>query len=237
MNPSDEAEATYHFSHLGKVNVYYVRSEQKEGPALPPPQEVIDLKVELGMPQESVWRRLFTGGAIFGDRWRKYKLVFLGMLVEHSAYSNIPGLYWRITDRSGNPIETIQLWFQRVCHPESPVCCELRWHPERGETVTFTDIENAKRERDITLAWRGKALLQKVERMGRSANSFNLTQDEFMERAPKAFGNWLNTFGEEPTDVQLAEELGISRATLYRYLKSYDLTIHQIRAKGRDYSS
>jgi AraC-like DNA-binding protein len=233
MQGSEELRQIFTFSHLGKVHIYFVQSEQNSAPALPPPQDALDLKAELGMPQNAVWRRFFTDGVVFGDHWRDYKLVFFGMLAVDTDYDP-SGLYWQITDIDGNPIENIQLWYQKVSHPLTPVSCEFRWHPEKGEKVIFPGMENAKRERDLTIAWRGKALLRKVARLGRPANSFNLSEFEFMERAQKAFINWVSNFGEEPTDVQLAEELGISRATFYRYLRNYNLTIHQIRAKGRE---
>lgn len=111
----------------------------------------------------------------------------------------------------------------------SPVYCDVRWHPERGETVNLTNLENARRGRDITLAWRGRVLLQKINPRGRPESSVNLTRSQFIERAPQVCAKLLETYGETPTDVQIAEELQISRATLYRYMERYNLPLNQIR--------
>jgi hypothetical protein len=232
----NENRGVFYLSHLGSYGVYFVESEPSTKPATPPPppQEALDLKAELGMPKDAIWRRLFAKGGVFGEQWRDYDVVFFGILVNDSERLNASCPIWRISTRSGKVNETIQLWYQKVTHRESPVSCEIRWHPEKGEAITFTGLENVKREREITLGWRGKALLRKAAKLGRSADSSNLTKAEFEERAPRAYRKWVDRFGGEPTDVQLAEELGVSRATLYRYLKNYDIKINQIRAKATD---
>jgi hypothetical protein len=230
----DKQSRTFYFSHLGSFRGYLVEPDpQPEGtPPMPPPPDALALKSELGMPEGAVWRRLFAKGGVFGERWRGYDIVFFGMLVNDSDQLEGVCPLWRIKDKSGEVLETIQLWYQKVSHKESPVSCEIRWHPEKGESLDFPGLGSAKREYDITLAWRGKALLQKVAKLGRSNGSSNLTRAEFEERAPKAYRKWVDMFGGEPTDVQFAEELGVSRATLYRYMTNYGVKMPQIRAKA-----
>jgi hypothetical protein len=111
----------------------------------------------------------------------------------------------------------------------SSVYCDVRWQPDQGESVSFTGLENAKRGREITLAWRGRLLLQKIKSPGRPESSVSLTRNQFIERAPQVCALLFNRFGEIPTDVQIAEELHISRATFYRYMERYNLSLNEIR--------
>ena len=72
-------------------------------------------------------------------------------------------------------------------------------------------------------------LLQKINPRGRPESSVSLTRTQFIERAPQACAKLLEILGEIPTDVQIAEELHISRATFYRNMERYNLTLNQIR--------
>lgn len=194
-----------------------------------PPQWIDYLKSELEMPSNAPLRYLATNGAIFGVRWQNYNLRFVGIVTEQSPEKECSWPFWRISDDNGNNIELVQVWYQRVSCLTSPVICDVRWRPNRGETVGFPGLENARRGRDITLAWRGRVLLQKINPRGRPENSVNLTRTQFLERAPQACAKLLETLGEMPTDVDIAAELHVSRATLYRYMERYNLSLNQIR--------
>jgi hypothetical protein len=196
---------------------------------LKPPQWIANLKSILGIPNHALMRHLTTNGAIFGVRWQNYNLRFVGVVVEQSAQAECSWPFWRISDADGKTIELVQVWFQRASCMSSPVYCDVRWQPDRGETVSFVNLENAKRGREITLAWRGRVLLQKINPQGRPESSVSLTRTQFIELAPKVCAKLLNTFGEVPTDVQIAEELHISRATFYRYMERYSLSLNEIR--------
>jgi hypothetical protein len=193
------------------------------------PQWIQNLKSDLEMPSKPMLRHLTTTGAIFGVRWQNYSLRFVGIVIDQSAQSECSWPFWRISDTHGNDVELVQVWYQRVSCMTSPVYCDVRWQPDRGETVSFPGMENAKRMRDITSAWRGRILLQRINPPGRPVSSGNLTRDQFIERAPQACMRLLERFGEVPTDVEIAEELHISRATFYRYLERDNLTLNQIR--------
>jgi hypothetical protein len=194
-----------------------------------PPPWIKSLKIELGMPNNVLLRQITTRGNIFGARWQNYFLRFLGIVIEQETGTECSWPFWRISDEDGKDIELVQVWYQRVACLSSPVYCDVRWHPERGETVNFTNLENVKRGRDINLAWRGRVLLQKINPRGRPENSVTLTRAQFMERAPQACAMLLETYGETPTDVQIAAALQISRATFFRYMERYNLSLNQIR--------
>jgi hypothetical protein len=193
------------------------------------PDWVQELKNRLGMPSNAIWRRLTTNGTVFGDCWKQYELRFFGMLVEEPMQTRPAWPFWRISDTYGTDVELIQLWYQQVKHKTSVACCEAVWHPDHGESITFPGLENAKNQTDVVLAWRARILLQKTTLQGRPSTSVHLTQEQFQERAPQAYRKLLDTFGDEPTDVQIAEELYISRATFYRYVRDYKLSINEIR--------
>lgn len=184
------------------------------------------------MPSDVRLRHLTTQGTIFGLRWQKYYLRFLGIVIDSAAQADASWPFWRISNTDGRDVEVVQVWYQRVAYMESPVYCDVKWRPDRGKSVTFPNLDNARRARDITAAWRGKILLEKINPLGRPQNSETLTQAQFMERAPLACAKLLNTFGETPTDAQIAEELHISRATLYRYMERDGLTLNEIRDRG-----
>ncbi|MDQ3743601.1 MAG: hypothetical protein M3444_04390 [Acidobacteriota bacterium] len=174
----DEERQIWEFSNAGPVHYYIVREEPSSEMPLPPPQWALDLKAELGMPAGAVWRRHTTPGVVFGECWRDYTLQFFGMLISNEHEGPWPS--WRVLDRAGKIVENVQIWYQRASHALSPVSCEVRWHPEKGETVTFPGLENAEKQKDITLAWRGKTLLQKVARRGRAFGTVTLTKDVFL---------------------------------------------------------
>jgi hypothetical protein len=194
-----------------------------------PTQWMNILKEELNMPSNALLRHLTISGSAFGIRWRNYNLRFLGMLVEESNQSEGSCPYWRVADINRNDLEYVQVWYQRVSCMKSPVYCDVRWHPEYGETVKLIGVENAKNGRDVNLAWRGWTLLQKIQLQGRPFESLSLSESQFLECAPQVCRKLFDTFGEIPTDVQIAEELHISRATFYRYLRRYNLSLSQIR--------
>lgn len=194
-----------------------------------PPLWINNLKANLEIPGNALLRHLTINGAAFGVRWQNYDLQFVGILIEQSAQAKCSWPFWHISDTNGNDIELVQVWYQRVSCMHSPVFCDVKWQPDRGETVGFPGLESARRGRDITLAWRGRVLLQKINPQGRPVNSVTLTREQFIERAPQACLALYETFGEIPTDVQIAEELHISRATLYRYMERDNLTLNQIR--------
>ena len=194
-----------------------------------PPQWINNLKDILGLPDTALLRHLTTNGAIFGIRWQNYDLRFVGIVIKQSAETECSWPFWRISDADGNDIELVQVWFQRASCMLSPVYCDVRWQPDRGETVFFPNTENARRARDITLAWRGRLLLQKIKPRGRPESSVSLTKTQFIELAPQVCAKWLRTFGEVPTDVQIAEDLHISRATFYRYMEKYNMSLNEIR--------
>lgn len=257
MDNSDSQRLTFTFSNSGEVQTYRCNPELEAEPTLaqdqspysslqidhrpdlgfelkidtrsPPPQWLNYLRSELEMPDNAVLRQLITPGAIFGVRWQNYMLRFVGMVMEQPAKSECSWPFWRISDSNGNEVELVQVWFQRVGCMSSPVYCDVRWQPDRGETVTFPGMDNARRMRDVTLAWRGRVLLKKINPKGRPESSVALTGDQFVERAPRVCAKLLETVGEMPTDVQIAEELHISRATLYRYMARYNFTLNEIR--------
>jgi hypothetical protein len=193
------------------------------------PEWIGNLKELLGIPSNALLRYLNTSGAVFGVRWQNYTLRFVGIVIEQPAEEECTWPFWCISDEKGNDLECVQVWYQRVSCLSTPVYCDVRWQPEQGETVTFPNLENARRNRDVTAAWRGRMLLRKLNPRGRPESSVSLTKDQFIERAPMICSKWLEQFGNMPTDVQLAEELHISRATLYRYMERYGLSLNQIR--------
>jgi hypothetical protein len=193
------------------------------------PQWIHNLKSELEMPSNAMLRHLTTTGAIFGVRWQNYSLRFVGIVLEQSAQSECSWPFWRISDTNGSAVELVQVWYQRVSCASSPVYCDVRWQSDRGEIVSFPGIENARRMRDVTNAWRGRVLLQRINPRGRPTSSVSLTRTQFIERAPQACAKLLDTVGEMPTDAEIAEELHISRATFYRYIERYNLSVNQIR--------
>jgi hypothetical protein len=194
-----------------------------------PPLWINNLKDNLEMPGDALLRHLTINGAAFGVRWQSYDLQFVGIVIDQSARAECSWPFWRTSDKNGNDIELVQVWYQRVACVSSSVFCDIKWQPDRGETIGFPGLESVKRGRDITLAWRGRVLLQKINPRGRPESSVTLTREQFIERAPQACWMLYETFGEIPTDVQIAEELHISRATLYRYMERYNLSLNQIR--------
>lgn len=210
--------------HTPEVGFELITDTQSE-----PPRWINNLKNELGMPRGALLRHLTTRGSIFGVRWQNYNLRFLGIVLQPEAVTECSWPYWRISDVEGNDIEHVQVWYQRAACFTSSVFCDVRWHPSRGELVSFPGLEHARRGREVTLAWRGRVLLRKINPRGRPESSVTLTQSQFIERAPQACAKLFNTYGEMPTDVQIAEELQISRATLYRYMGRYNLSLNQIR--------
>lgn len=194
-----------------------------------PPEWINNLKTQLEIPDDASLRHLMTSGAVFRPRWQNYNLRFVGIVIEESNQTECSWPYWRTSDSNGNSIELVQVWYQRVSCMYSPVYCDVRWQPDRGETVSFPGLENAKRGRDVTLAWRGRMLLRKLNTRGRPESSVSLTKDQFFERAPQVCAQYLDTFGEMPSDVQIAEGLYISKSTFYRYVDRYKLSLNEIR--------
>lgn len=259
VGDSDSQRLTFTFSNSGEVQTYRCNPELKAEPSLSqdqspsaysslqivhrpdlgfelkidsrsaPPKWLQHLKSELEIPDNAILRQLIAPGSIFGVRWQNYILRFVGMIIEQPAQSECSWPFWRISDSNGNEVELVQVWFQRVGCMSSPIYCDVRWQPDRGETINFPGIENARRMRDVTLAWRGRVLLQKINPKGRPESSATLTENQFIERAPQVCAKLLDTVGEMPTDVQIAEELHISRATLYRYMARYNFTLNEIR--------
>jgi len=225
--PQNQSRSTYSSSQIIHRPALGFELTTDDRAALP--RWIHNLKSDLEMPGDATLRQLTTTGYVFGVRWHKYSLRFVGIVVEQPAQPECSWPFWRISDTNGNDIELVQVWYQRVSCVSSPVYCDVRWQPERGETVTFPGLENAKSGRDVSLAWRGRVLLQKINPRGRPESSVSLTRNQFIERAPQACAKLLETFGEMPTDVQIAEELHISRATFYRHVERYNLNLNQIR--------
>lgn len=149
-----------------------------------PQQWINSLKAELEMPDDSLLRHLTISGAAFGPRWQNYNLRFVGVMVGQSEQTEYSCPFWRISDESGNHIESVQAWYRRVSCMSSPVYCDVRWRPDRGETISFPGAENAQRWRDVNFAWRGLMLLRKINPRGRPESSVSLTREQFFERAP-----------------------------------------------------
>jgi hypothetical protein len=192
-------------------------------------QWILNLKDELGMPDNALLRHLEVEGAAFGVRWREYYLRLLGMAVEQPVQSQVACPFWRITDAKGTDIEFVQVWFQRVSCLSSPVYGDVRWHPDRGKTEILTNLENRNGWRDVRAAVRGLTLLQKINFQGRPVDSGTLTISQFIERAPQAYRKLLDMFGENPSVVDVAAELDMSRPTFYRYMEGANLSLSQIR--------
>lgn len=187
------------------------------------------LQDDLDMPSKALLRHLTLDCSAFGARWRHYDLRMLGILVEQPEQAEYSWPYWLISEVDGTKLELAQVWYQRISSMVSPVMCDVRWHPEHGETANLVGIENARNGRDLTRAWRGHTLLQKIKLRGRPLDSGNLTKSQFIERAPQACRKLFDIYGEMPSAVDLAAELYISKATLYRYMERDNLQLNQIR--------
>jgi hypothetical protein len=187
------------------------------------------LKDDLDMPDQALLRHLTVDCSAFGVRWQHYDVRMLGIRIEQPEQAEYSWPYWLISEVNGTKIELVQVWYQRISSLTSPVMCDVRWHPQHGETANLIGVENARNGRDINRAWRGHTLLQKIKLQGRPFDTMSLTRDQFLERAPLACKKLYDMSGEKPTDVQIAEELNISRATLYRYMVNYNLSLNQIR--------
>jgi hypothetical protein len=192
-------------------------------------QWVDSLRARLEIPSDALLRHLTASGAIFGPRWQNYNLRFVGIVTQQLEQTECSWPFWRVSDMDGNGIELVQIWFKRASCFLTPVYCDVRWQPGQGESVLLVNVENARRARDITTAWRGRVLLQKIKPQGRPESSVSLTREQFVERAPQVCAKLYDTYGEIPSDVQIAEELHISRSTLYRYMAQYNMPLNEIR--------
>jgi hypothetical protein len=197
------------------------------------PHWVRNLKDELGMPNDALLRHLEVEGAAFGTRWKKFNLRFLGIVVEQSIQSKYSWPFWHVTDAKGTDIELIQVWYRRASCLASPVYCDIRWRPDRGETVKFPGLENAKKEMDVTLGWRGRILLQKMNPRGRPKGTEKITSDKFLEQAAQACRRLIDTTDEMPSGAAIATELLICSASFYRYMKRDNLTVNIIQDKAK----
>lgn len=194
-----------------------------------PTSSLDDLRTALGMPFDASVRQLTARGAIFGPRWQNYYLQYAGIVIEQASQSETSSPILRISDLDGNDIQLVQVWYQRASTFYSPVYCDIRWHPRRGEAANLTNTGGVTRWRDIKAAWRGQQLLEGINSVGRPDSSATLTQAQFIRRAPQACARLMYIFGEPPTDAQIAAELHISRATLYRYLGREGLKVNELR--------
>ncbi|MGI8838907.1 MAG: hypothetical protein ACR2H4_20045 [Pyrinomonadaceae bacterium] len=220
--PSSNKKAT------ANIHVSVNRDPGEPGSPEPPPEWALTLKLELGMPSDSIWRRLVMVGAPLGDKWGDYKLELFGMLVDASPTNGYPWPVWLNSDPTGAPIEVVQLWRQRVTHSTSPLYSEVLWHPKRGRTASIKGLEESHSKSDLLLAWAGLELLQEIVHQGRPVGTVRLTGEQFRSRAVKAYRAYEEMLGERPHDVDLAEKLLISRATLYTYMGNYEFDMHAI---------
>ena len=56
---------------------------------------------------------------------------------------------------------------------------------------------------------------------GRPAGSTIYSEDQFIKKAKAAYASLLKRGGKRPSRQDVARKLGVSRATIYRYLQKY----------------
>lgn len=176
------------------------------------------LMAELGMPPDAAWTHWTM--THHGGEFDGYRLEFFGMEVGHMP-SPCPWPYLLLRAEGSRHGLAKQLWLRRVHSPGTRAFVEARWHPERGETVGVVGLEQVTSEVEGKRALRGLRLLRQYDDRGRPKGSTLLTREQFRAEVVAAYAALTDLHGHRPAQYEVAAELGISRATLTRYLADY----------------
>ena len=209
------------------------------------------LMVELGMPSDATPVRFTSPPLDVEKKGQSYRFELFGRYVESAAEETASGLIVRFNSRhkSKNGL-LLQIWRQTVTCRGFSTYGELRWHPETGEQIAIRGLVQAASKREIDLIWEGVKLFPLVREklmwrsskgnafitQGRPVGSVVLTQTSFFQLAVEAYKKLhdlkVQDVSKHPTQQEVAQELLISRQTVIRYLKNYDILWSDIRKKA-----
>ena len=99
------------------------------------------------------------------------------------------------------------------------------------------NIENIIAERESELNAELDKLIQKEmksQKNGRKEKSLKLSIENFQIYAVEETYKWFKEFDVYPSDLELAEKLNVSSATLYRRLADCEWTMESLRAKAKE---
>lgn len=188
------------------------------------------LAVELGMPRDAETRRLVFDGAVYGKAWQEYSVEQFGILVPELPHP-CPWPYARQVS-GDRPELIVQVWLRRIRLNGSPAYIEARWHPERGETIALVGLESVGSMRCATQTLGGLKLLKRVDKRGRKPGR-NWTDAEFRDRLRHAYDELAAIYGDDPSQQEIADNMGMSRASFGRYLESCGICWHDFKANSR----
>jgi hypothetical protein len=166
------------------------------------------LMVELGMPPDAAWKRLFEPGDWWGPRWTGWTIDNFGMSAESPAEwpPSWPYLLIRAPETGASVL--IQVWRSIVQPPGCPLSLERRWHPERGEQIDIRGLERKYTNRDIDRTRRGIELLGLAARERRSEGE---TREAAMQRILGWAEMWLQRHpAASSDDLEWSDIDGIS---------------------------
>jgi hypothetical protein len=207
------------------------------------------LKRELRFDDDIEEYVVVNDAIVMGEEWRGYKYEIFGVILGRFSklnYSRVPDIYrhliktpWKLMPFQCVHVKEdldlmVQLCRIRIFYENDRFYSEMRVHPFGVQRISINGLEYSQTKADLEHVWKGLELLRKIGRGfgGRKKGSTKISLEDFRRRAPEIYCNWLRSFGEHPTDLDIASGLYLSSATFYRYLRSCGWDMQLLRAEA-----
>ncbi len=172
------------------------------------------LMAELGIPADAHWSTLTLHGSDEGPEWARYTVEMIGIRAGSDIYPP-PWPFYRL-----GPFLT-QVWLRRVRLAGSPVYLEVRWHPERVQTIDLRGLSETTSLGDAQVVLRGLRLLRRLDRRGRTPGSGQYASKDAFHAAHAAALEKFRRENRKPTPDMIADELCLGRSRYYDLRKQW----------------